>query len=163
MLTDAKIKAAQAVAVLRAIRPPTGSGPLVFPNNRFADKPMSENAVGYLLNRAGYHGHHVPHGLRAAFSTITNEWAERNGKKLDRAIIDLMLAHVPKEKVEGVYDRAACMARRREIARAWADMLLEGLEPPLATLDRPAKLMGDHSRRRLPDPVPVGFRCPFGG
>jgi integrase len=152
----------QAVAVLRAIWPLTGSGPLVFPNNRSADKPMSENAVGYLLNRAGYHGHHVPHGFRVAFSTIMNEWAERKGKKSDRAIIDLMLAHIPKEKVEGVYNRAAYMPRRREIARAWADMLLEGLDPPLATLDRPAKLMGDHSRRRLPDPVPAGFRFPVG-
>src|SRR3546814_1224889 len=61
---------------------------------------MSENAIGYLLNRAGYHGRHVPHGFRAAFSTIMNEWAERQGKKHDRKIIDLMLAHIPKERSE---------------------------------------------------------------
>ena len=66
-------------------------------------RPMSENAIGYLLNRAGYHGHHVPHGFRAAFSTIMNEWAEREGKDHDRQVIDLMLAHVPTGKVEGVY------------------------------------------------------------
>lgn len=59
---------------------------------------MSENAIGYLLNRAGYHGHHVPHGFRAAFSTIMNEWAERESKEHDRKIIDLMLAHVPTER-----------------------------------------------------------------
>ena len=47
--------------------------------------------TGYLLNRAGYHGHHVPHGFRAAFSTIMNEWAERKGKTHDREVIDLML------------------------------------------------------------------------
>jgi integrase len=69
--------APQAVAVLRAIWPLTGEGPLVFPSNRHAHRPVSENAIGYLLNRAGYHGHHVPHGFRAAFSTIMNEWAER--------------------------------------------------------------------------------------
>lgn len=56
---------------------------------------MSENAIGYLLNRAGYHGHHVPHGFRAAFSTIMNEWAKEQGRPDDREVIDLMLAHVP--------------------------------------------------------------------
>lgn len=74
---------------------------------------MSENALGCCLNWAGYHGHHVPHGFRAAFSTIMNEWAERQGKKNDRQVIDRMLAHVPKEKVEGAYIRAAYMPRRR--------------------------------------------------
>src|SRR3546814_5034907 len=83
---------------------------------------MSENAIGYLLNRAGYHGRHVPHGFRAAFSTIMNEWAERQGKKHDRKIIDLMLAHIPKEKIEGAYNRAAYMPRRRELAQVWADI-----------------------------------------
>jgi hypothetical protein len=29
------------------------------------------------VNSAGYHSHHVPHGFRAAFSTIMNGWAER--------------------------------------------------------------------------------------
>lgn len=41
--------------------------PLAFPNQRPAHKRMSENAVGYLLNCAGYHHHHVPHGWRASF------------------------------------------------------------------------------------------------
>src|SRR3546814_21003956 len=78
---------------------------------------MSENAIGYLLNRAGYHGRHVPHGFRATFSTIMNEWAERQGTKHDRKIIDLMLAHIPKEKIEGASKRAAYMTSRRELAQ----------------------------------------------
>ena len=32
----------------------TGRGPLVFPSSRHAHRPMSENAIGYLLNRAGF-------------------------------------------------------------------------------------------------------------
>jgi integrase len=153
----------QAIAVLRALWPLTGDCPLLFPNNRFADRPMSVNAIGYLLNRAGYHGHHVPHGFRAAFSTIMNKWAERQGKKHDRQVIDLMLAHVPKEKVEGAYNRAAYMPRRCELAKAWADMLLEGVGAPVALVERPAKPMGEHSRRRLPEPVGADFRFPVGG
>ena len=126
----------QSLAVLRTLWPLTGGCDLLFPSNRHAHRPMSENAIGYLLNRAGYHGHHVPHGFRAAFSTIMNEWAERPGKEHDRKIIDLMLAHVPKEKVEGAYNRAAYMPRRRELAQIWADMLSDGLPPPTILVER---------------------------
>jgi integrase len=150
----------QALAVLRALWPLTGEGPLLFPSNRHPHKPMSENAIGYLLNRAGYHGHHVPHGVRAAFSTIMNEWAERHGKEGDRAIIDLMLAHVPKQKVEGAYNRAAYMPRRRELAAVWADMLSDGLPAPVVLVDRPVKGIGSHSRRLPVSPADADFRFP---
>jgi integrase len=150
----------QCLAVLRALWPLTSGGDLLFPSNRHTHRPMSENAIGYLLNRAGYHGHHVPHGFRAAFSTIMNEWAEREGKDHDRQVIDLMLAHVPTGKVEGVYNRAAYMPRRRELATIWSDLLSEGLPDPTILVDRPSKVMGEHSRRRPPDPVGEDFRFP---
>ena len=148
----------QAVAVLKVLWPLTGEGLLLFPSNRHTHRPMSENATGYLLNRAGYHGHHVPHGFRAAFSTIMNEWAEREGKDHDRKVIDLMLAHVPKEKVEGAYNRAAYMPRRRELAQNWADMLVKGLPAPAVLVERPAKVTCEWSRRIVPKPVPGDFR-----
>lgn len=121
---------------------------------------MSENAIGYLLNRAGYHGHHVPHGFRAAFSTIMNEWAEREGKDHDRKVIDLMLAHVPKEKVEGAYNRAAYMPRRRELAEIWAAKLSNGLPEPVALVDLPAKATGARSRRPFAPRIDMEFRFP---
>jgi len=114
-------QAAEAVEAARAF---TGRAPLAFPNARHAHKPMSENAIGYLLNRAGYHRRHVPHGWRATFSTLMNE-----RHRADRQVIDLMLAHAPKDKVEGAYNRAAHLARRRELAQEWADLLLEGMPP----------------------------------
>ncbi len=113
--------ARQALEALDAIRPHTGRGPLVFPNARHAHKPMSENAMGYLLNRAGYHHKHVPHGWRATFSTVMNE-----RHRADRAVIDLMLAHAPDDRVEAAYNRALHMQRRRELAQEWADLLLDG-------------------------------------
>jgi len=89
-----------------------------------------------------------------------NEWAERKGKAHDRKIIDLMLAHVPKEKVEGAYNRSAYMPRRRELARTWADLLSTGLPDPRVLVERPSKEIGDHSRRRIPKSVPDTFRFP---
>ena len=150
----------QAIAVLKAVWPLSGDGPLVFPSARRMHQPMSENALGYLLNRAGYHGHHVPHGFRAAFSTIMNEWAERHGKPGDRAIIDLMLAHVPKGKVEGAYNRAAYMPRRRELAEYWSAMLCDGLPKPFVLVERPSQRTGARTRRFNPLAVDRAFRFP---
>ncbi|MBZ9649972.1 integrase arm-type DNA-binding domain-containing protein [Sphingobium sp. 3R8] len=124
----------QAVDVLREVRRLTGRGSLVFPGQRHAHRPLSENAIGYLYNRVGYHGRHVPHGWRAAFSTIMNE-----RHRPDRAIIDLMLAHVPGNKVEAAYNRAQHMTRRRELAQEWANLLMEGMANAGALLDGPRR------------------------
>lgn len=148
----------QAVETLRAIRPLTGRGRLVFPGQRHAHRPLSENAIGYLYNRVGWHGRHVPHGWRAAFSTVMNELTEREwraggktGASPDRAIIDLMLAHVPKDRVESAYNRAAYLPRRREIAQQWADLLLSGMESPanlLTVARRPAPKRDERMAQR---------------
>lgn len=124
----------QALEVIEALRTITGRGPLAFPNTRHSHKPMSENAIGYLLNRAGYHQKHVPHGWRATFSSVMNEC-----NPADKAVIELMLAHVPKDKVEGAYNRALHLARRKKLAQIWADMLLEGAPPAAALLDGPRR------------------------
>lgn len=129
----------QAVETLMAIRPLTARWKLIFPSERHAHRPMSENAIGYLYNRCGYHGRPVPHGWRAAFSTIMNERAEREDRAGDRANIDLMLAHVPSNRVEGAYNRAAYMDRRREIAQEWADLLTDGLAQPSDLLYGPRR------------------------
>ena len=115
-----------AVEILTTVRNLTGRSKYAFPSSRSFHAPMSENAIGYFYNRAGFQGRHVPHGWRATFSTIMNERAEREGTASDRAVIDLMLAHVPKNKTEGAYNRASFMPRRREIALLWADMLVQG-------------------------------------
>ena len=152
--------APQTVEILRAVWPLTGSGCYVFPNDRHSHRPMSENAIGYLLNRAGYHGRHVPHGFRAAFSTIMNEWAERKGKEHDRKVIDLMLAHVPAGKVEGAYNRAAYMPRRRELALIWADMMIGDMALPAALVDRPSRMTGTLPRSARRPVVDTEFRFP---
>ena len=113
-----------ALDVLTAARSIAGGAALVFPSSRHAHRPLSENAMGYLLNRAGYHHRHVPHGWRATFSTVMNERFPA-----DRAVIDLMLAHLPKDHTEAAYNRAAHMKRRRELAVEWADLLSSGLAP----------------------------------
>ncbi|WP_294390321.1 integrase arm-type DNA-binding domain-containing protein [uncultured Sphingomonas sp.] len=117
----------QAVDVLRAARRLTGRNKLVFPGQRHSHKPLSENAIGYLYNRAGFHGRHVPHGWRAAFSTTMNTLAKKRRRHEDADVIELMLAHVPENKVKAAYDRAGHMERRRELSQEWSDLLMKGM------------------------------------
>lgn len=123
----------QAVEVLTEAYRFSGKGKFVFPSARSGLEPMSSNALNMLYKREGLQGRHVPHGWRAAFSTIMNDRFERalpgtERLLIERLIIDLMLAHVPAgmSATELVYNRAAYLPRRREIAQDWADLLLEG-------------------------------------
>ena len=139
----------QAVEVVNAVRQVSGQYPLLFPSERHSHRPISENTIRALLIRAGYYQRHVPHGFRAMFSTIMNERPDR--VEGDRAIIDLMLAHVPKNKVEGAYNRAGYLDRRRELAQEWADLLLDGMPEPVEFLGLPM---------RNADKAPKGPRRP---
>ena len=114
-----------AVAVVREALALTG-GPRskqrwLFPGMARVE-PISDVTLSKVYIDAGYRGKHVPHGWRASFSTIMNERAAKAGRPEDRAIIDLMLAHM-RDDVEAAYNRAAYMDRRRELACEWAELL----------------------------------------
>ncbi|WP_157218728.1 tyrosine-type recombinase/integrase [Flavisphingomonas formosensis] len=123
----------QAVETIEAVRMLSGSLPYLFPNERHAHGHMTDNAIGKMYRSLSqFAGRHVPHGWRSTFSTIMNERAVVLENAGDRAIIDLMLAHLPKGS-EGIYNRAAYLPRRRQLAQEWADMLLADF-PPAADL-----------------------------
>jgi integrase len=121
------------VEIVRLAIALTRGAPYLFPSLRHSHRAMSENALSVAYRRTSFAGRHVPHGWRSTFSTIMNERAERLGRPGDRAIIDLMLAHKP-EGVEAIYNRAAFMPRRRELAQEWAELLLQGLPPSSSLL-----------------------------
>ena len=121
----------QAVEVIEAMREFSGHRDLIFPSSvkirveaGAADTPISDGTIGVLLKRAGLQGMQSAHGFRASFSSVMNE---RN--PADRDVIELMLAHTPKDAVASAYNRATHMQRRREIAQEWADLLMDGRPP----------------------------------
>lgn len=128
----------QAMDLLKSLRLLTGHGPLAFSSSRSMRRPISDSTVSKLYREAGYQGRHVPHGWRSSFSTIMNELAMAQERPGDRVVIDIMLAH-QQVGVEPIYNRAAYMPRRREIAQAWADMLFDGLPAPSALLTLPRR------------------------
>jgi integrase len=117
--------APQAVAVILQARR-VGLGPYVFAAEGGHGQAVAAKTVQGMLKRTALPVRHVAHGWRAAFSTIMNE-----AYPGDRAVIDLMLHHVPNgmSAVEGAYNRSQHHDRRRVLAGLWADMLLEGARP----------------------------------
>lgn len=114
----------EALAILEAVKAHTGNYRLIFGGTRDRNKPMSDATISAMYRRLpAFAGRHVPHGWRSTFSTIMNEWALEHGRPGDREVIDLMLAH-ERGGVEGIYNRALHLGRRRELAEIWARMLL---------------------------------------
>lgn len=137
---------AAAVEVLRAVRPLTNRGELVFPSSWSKANPLSENTLTYLYARLGYKGRHVSHGWRSSFSTVMNERIERQAKgkdrnNLDRLIIDMMLAHRPDgmSSEEFVYNRNIYMDRRRELFEEWSDLVLTNALPMTDLIEGPRR------------------------
>lgn len=108
----------QALAILATLKARAGSSPFVFPAPHRDDRPMSENAVLYLLARMGYGGRMTGHGWRSIAST----WANEAGYSPDA--IERQLAHAPDDKVRAAYNRAEFMQERTRMLQAWADWLL---------------------------------------
>ncbi|AWI59565.1 putative prophage CPS-53 integrase [Sinorhizobium fredii] len=50
-----------------------------------------------------------------------------------------MLAHTPKDKVEGAYNRAEHLERRKELAQLWADVILKDMPSAEELLAGPRK------------------------
>lgn len=129
----------QAVEVIRVAMAFSAPAPLIFRSIRHPRRPISDSTLSKAYRDAGFAGVHVPHGWRSTFSTVMNELAAVEEARIgDRAIIDLMLAHVP-AGVEAAYNRAAYMPRRRQLAQEWADMLTQGLPHPEVLLGGPRR------------------------
>jgi integrase len=107
----------QAVGVLKVLRQRARGSEYVLPAEHTGKRPMSENAILYLLHRMGYKGQMTGHGWRSVAST----WANEAGWAPDA--IERQLAHVPDDKVRAAYNRAAYLPQRREMLQAWADWL----------------------------------------
>ncbi|HEX6999658.1 MAG TPA: integrase arm-type DNA-binding domain-containing protein [Gammaproteobacteria bacterium] len=108
----------QALALLEELRPFTGRGRLVFPGLRSKEKPLSENTLNAALRNLGYTSEQMTaHGFRSMASTQLNELG------FEPDVIEAQLAHMGKDKVRAIYNRADYLQKRRKMMQAWADYL----------------------------------------
>ncbi|MDP1969678.1 MAG: tyrosine-type recombinase/integrase, partial [Methylobacter sp.] len=91
----------QAVSILEAIKPLTGTGQYVFPSSRGDGRPMSDGTIRTALKSLGYDSDVMTaHGFRTTASTLLNE----QGWSPDA--IERQLAHAPRDHVRAAYNRA---------------------------------------------------------
>lgn len=115
----------QAVALFATLKGRSRGSKYVFPAEHRDDRPMSENAVLYLIHRMGFKDRMTGHGWRS----VGSSWANERGFNPDA--IERQLAHVPDNEVRAAYNRAAYMPERRKMLQAWAAWLDE-IDPSLA-------------------------------
>ena len=108
----------QAVEILTRLHEISGDGRLMFPGLRSPQKAISDAAFVAALRRMGYPKEEMcAHGFRAMASTLLNE----QGYSAD--VIEKQLAHNPREKIRGIYNRAEYMPERRRMMQEWSDYL----------------------------------------
>ena len=109
----------QAMATLEKLRLRSRGSPNVFPGDRRLDRPMSENAVLYLLGRIGYGGLMTGHGLR----TIASTWGNEHGYSPDA--IEMALSHSAdsRDAVRSAYNQAEYLPQRRQMLQDFFNWL----------------------------------------
>lgn len=109
----------QAIQLLDVLHRITGrdADALLFPNDRDADKRMSENAVLALIKRIGYASKQTGHGFRSQFSS----WAAEHGFSADA--VEMQLSHRPYDAVRAAYQRSRLLPERARMMQAWADWI----------------------------------------
>ncbi|MDD4887582.1 MAG: site-specific integrase, partial [Thiomonas sp.] len=109
--------ASQSLALLREIRPYTGSTRYVFPALTTGHRPMSENTVRSALRRLGYANDEMTaHGFRATARTLA---AERLGVAPE--VIEAQLGHAVADALGRAYNRAQYFEQRKALMQQWAD------------------------------------------
>jgi len=110
--------ATQVRTILRDLKAITGGGELLFPGLRSKKRSISDNSLNAALRRLGYAKDEMTaHGFRTIASTRLHELG------FDSGDIELQLAHVDRNQVRAVYNKAERLAERRKMMQAWANYL----------------------------------------
>ena len=78
------------------------------------------------LKRMGYKGELVAHGLRSLASTVLNE------QEFSHDVIEAALAHVDKNSIRAIYNRAEYLEQRRVMMQWWSDHIEAALQGSLS-------------------------------
>jgi len=109
----------QAMAILRLLKPYTGTGRYVFPSVRTQARPMSENTINAALRRLGYEKSEIcGHGFRSMASTML-----RDELNYSFDVVEAQLSHQIGSDVERAYNSAKHLKDRAVMLQVWANYL----------------------------------------
>lgn len=108
---------AQAVAMLKDLRPVTEKSGFLFPSELDRTRPMSDGALNKALRTLGFGDEAVAHGFRHTASTLLHELG------FESQWIERQLSHVDSNVIRGTYNRARFLDERRNMMQSWSDHL----------------------------------------
>ena len=111
----------ESLEILTGMKAISSESEFVFPGDRSFKTPVHPQTANMAIKRMGYKGELVAHGLRSLASTILND------KGFDPDIIEACLAHVDRNTVRAVYNRADYLERKREMLSWWSAHINEAL------------------------------------
>lgn len=88
----------------------------IFKHTRKPNQSTRSESILAIIKRNGYGGQMVTHGFRSLFSTHTN-----NTKLFRSDVIEYQIAHVPKDRIRGIYNRAEYLDERIELMQWYSD------------------------------------------
>ena len=117
----------QTLKLLSEMKKINGGSEYIFDSYKDPMRPSNSQTANIALKRMGFKGRLVSHGLRALASTTLNET-----KLFHNDVIELALAHVDKNQIRGIYNRALYLNQRREMMRWWSNYIEEASQGSLS-------------------------------
>ncbi|MFW2098386.1 tyrosine-type recombinase/integrase [Acinetobacter sp. ULE_I057] len=90
----------------------------IFKHTRNHGEHVRSESILAIIKRNGYAGQMVTHGFRSLFSTHTN-----NSKLFRPDVIEYQIAHVPKDRIRGIYNRAEYWDERVELMKWYSEQV----------------------------------------
>jgi integrase len=113
----------QVIEILEKLKPITGGGEYVFPNERDKDRPFSVGAIQYALTSIKFVKEQSFHGFRASGRTMASEVLRADDRHLEAQ----MSHKIKGDAHRGAYNRTRFIEQRREVIQLWANYL-DGLK-----------------------------------
>jgi integrase len=105
----------QVLSILELVKPLTGERKYIFPADRHPNQPSGSERANKALQRVGYKGRLVAHGMRSLASTTLNE------QGFDGDVIEAALSHIDKNEVRRAYNRTQYLERRQKLMCWWSE------------------------------------------
>jgi len=109
----------QTLNLLEALKAISGHREFIFPSDRDPNKPSNSETANRAIQRMGFKGRLVAHGLRALASTTLNE------QVFNSDVIEAALSHVSGNEVRRAYNHAEYLQPRFKMMSWWSDHIDE--------------------------------------
>ncbi|WP_339739855.1 tyrosine-type recombinase/integrase, partial [Candidatus Regiella insecticola] len=132
----------QALAVLDALKPISAHKNYLFPSSKNALQPMNSQTANAAIQRMGYRGRLVAHGMRSIASTALNE------KEFNPDVIEAVLAHTGRDSVRNAYNRSSWLEQRKVLMDWWGEFVERAATGKFTAAESVRRIKGESDKLR---------------